>query len=136
VIGKDFRNQVIQLPHLTASVSSSRRRRCFPSTTTLAYCNTGKAAATDAKVYLQLPRYVVLISANAAYTRDKDGHYVFSLGSLAAGQCGNIQVQDSVVCDDPNIRGLTQCTKVWITPANGTSPAPEWDRSDNTLKAR
>jgi uncharacterized repeat protein (TIGR01451 family) len=127
---------VIQLPHLTASVSSSRRRRCFASTTTLAYCNTGQAAATDVKVHLQLPRYVVLVSANAAYTRDKDGHYVFSLGELEAGQCGNIQVRDSVVCNDPNIRGLTQCTKVWITPANGTTPTPEWDKSDITMKAR
>ncbi len=136
VTGKNFRDQVTRRAHLTASVTSTRRRRCFSSTTTLAYCNLGNAAATDAKVHLQLPLHVVLISADAAYTRDKDGHYVFSLGSLAARECGSIQVQDSVVCNDPNIRGLTQCTKVWITPANGTTPAPEWDRSDITLKAR
>ncbi len=136
VTGRDFSNQVILRPHLTAGVTSSRRRRCFPSTTTLSYCNIGNAAATDVKVHLQLPQHVVLVTASAPYTRDKDKNYVFNLGELKAGQCGNIQVQDSVVCNDPNIRGLTQCTSVWITPANGTTPDPGWDQSDITLKAR
>jgi len=58
------------------------------------------------------------------------------VGNLPAGRCGTIQVMDSVVCNDPDIRGLTQCTKVWITPANATTPAAGWDGSDVALKAK
>jgi uncharacterized repeat protein (TIGR01451 family) len=70
------------------------------------------------------------------YTVEGNKHYVFEIGKLAAGQCGAITVTDSVVCNDPDIRGLTQCTKVWLTPANPTYPGPDWDQSDVALKAR
>ena len=136
VTGKDFGNQVTLRPYLTASVASTRRRRCFPGNTTLTYCNSGSMAVADAKVHLELPPHVVLVSANAAYTIAPDKHLVFDVGTLAPNQCGSIQLTDSVVCDNPDIRGLTQCTKVWITPANATTPPPDWDGSDVTLKAR
>ena len=136
VTGKDFANRLDLRPHLTVSVASDRRRRCFTGITTIAYCNTGTVAATQAKVYLQLPPYVVPVSANARYTLDKDKNLVFDVGTLTAGACGSIQLTDSVVCNDPNIRGLTQCTKAWITPTNTRTPSPEWDRSDIVLKAR
>jgi hypothetical protein len=55
VTGKDFGNQVTLRPYLTASVGSTRRRRCFASNTTLSYCNTGSLAVADAKVHLELP---------------------------------------------------------------------------------
>jgi uncharacterized repeat protein (TIGR01451 family) len=134
--GKDFGNRVTLRPYLEAGVTSARRRRCFSSNTTLSYCNTGSLAAADVKVHLELPPHVVLVSASVPYTGAPDKHYVFEIGSLAVGQCGTIAVQDSVVCNDPNIRGLTQCTKVWITQAGAPAPSPDWDQSDVTLKAR
>jgi uncharacterized repeat protein (TIGR01451 family) len=136
VAGKDFGNQVTQRPYLTASVASTRRRRCFPANTTLSYCNAGSLPVANAKVHLELPPHVVLVSAGAPYTIAPDKHLVFNVGALAPNQCGTIQITDSVVCNNPDIRGLTQCTKVWITPANGTTPAAGWDGSDVTLKAK
>ena len=136
VTGKDFGNQVTLRPYLTASVASTRRRRCFPANTTLTYCNAGSLPVADAKVHLQLPPHVVLVGANASYTVAPDKHLVFDVGTLAPNGCGTIQVTDSVVCDNPDIRGLTQCTKVWITPANAATPAAGWDGSDITLKAK
>ncbi len=133
--GQDFANQLNLLPHLETSVSSSRRRRCFASTTTVSYANTGIAPAANAKVYVQLPPYVVLKSASAPFTRDKDGHYVFDAGTLAPDARGSITLQDSVACGDPAIRGLTQCTRAWITPANPTTPGDGWDQSEVHLKA-
>ncbi|MBD0256158.1 MAG: DUF11 domain-containing protein [Cytophagales bacterium] len=134
--GKDFGNRVTLRPYLTTSVVSTRRRRCFAANTTITYCNEGSLAAAGVKVHLELPEHVTLIGASFPYTRDKDQHYVFNVGNLPAGYCSTIQVKDSVVCNNPDIRGLTQCTKVWITPANATTPAPGWDQSDVTLKAR
>jgi uncharacterized repeat protein (TIGR01451 family) len=133
--GPDFANQFNLLPQLEVEVSSSRRRRCFASTTTVYYANTGTAPVAGAKVYVQLPPYVVLKSAGAPFTRDKDGHYVFDVGTLAPGARGSILLQDSVACGNPAIRGLTQCTRAWITPANPTAPGDGWDRSDVVLQA-
>jgi len=134
--GLYFGNQVTLQPYLEASVASARRRRCFPSHTTLSYCNAGTLEANGVQVHLELPPHVVLVSAGMPYTVAGDKHYVFDIGRLAAGQCGAITVTDSVVCDNPDIRGLTQCTKVWLTPANPTHPGPGWDGSDVALKAR
>jgi hypothetical protein len=136
VSGKNFANQIDRRPILLINVSSDRRRRCFTATTTVSYCNGGFGAAANVKVHVKLPPHVVLVSANAKYTLDGDKNLVFDVNTLAAGACGIIQLVDSVVCNDPNIRGLTQCTRAWITPANARTPGPEWDGSDIILKAR
>ncbi|SIR49937.1 hypothetical protein SAMN05421545_3934, partial [Pontibacter lucknowensis] len=46
--GPDFWNKVTLSPYLSVSVSSTRRRRCFESTTTVRYENAGFATAPDA----------------------------------------------------------------------------------------
>jgi hypothetical protein len=136
VAGKDFAVQTELRTRLSLSVSSDRRRRCFTGVTTITYVNTGTAAATQAKVYVTLPQHVVPVSATVPYTLDQDKNLVFDLGTVAADASGTIQLTDSVVCNDPGIRGLTQCTRAWITPANTRTPGPQWDGSDITLKAR
>jgi len=136
VSNKDFGNQITLQPYLTTNVTSDRRRRCFTSNTIISYCNSGNSPANDVKVYLQLPEYVVLVSTDMPFTIDKNNQYIFAIGTVKAGMCGEISVVDSVVCNNPNIRDLTQCTKVWITPSNGNPPSSDWDKSDITLKAR
>ncbi|CAA9271010.1 MAG: hypothetical protein AVDCRST_MAG56-3056 [uncultured Cytophagales bacterium] len=135
VAGYDFANQTAIAPLLSVGVSSDRRRRCFTSVTTVSYCNEGLAAAQNVRVHVQLPGHVALVGARQPYAKDREGNYVFTIGTLAAGSCGTIQLVDSVVCNDPAIRGLTQCTKAWITPVNDRTPGAGWDRSDVTLKA-
>ncbi|EJF10157.1 NHL repeat containing protein, partial [Pontibacter sp. BAB1700] len=120
----DFGNRVTLSPYLSVSVSSTRRRRCFESTTTVRYENAGFATAPDAKVYLQLPREVELLSADKPYTLLPDGSYEFSVGDLAAGQSGTITIEDLVTCGDESVRGLTVCTRAWITPSNNKPAEP------------
>ncbi|QHT70821.1 T9SS type A sorting domain-containing protein [Rhodocytophaga rosea] len=136
VVGKDFANQISIVPYLSVSVSSDRRRRCMTNNTTVTYCNNGTADATNVKVYVKLPEYVLLRSASLPYTQDNDSNYVFSIGSLAAQACGSIEIQDLVICDNFEIMGLTQCTKAWITPANDRTASDAWDQSDIHAKAR
>jgi hypothetical protein len=76
VAGQEFGNQVTLRPYLVATVGSTRRRRCFPSSTTLSYCNAGSLAVADAQVHLELPPHVVLIGADAPYTLAPDKHYL------------------------------------------------------------
>ncbi len=133
----NFANKVTLLPYLSANVNSNRRRRCFTSVTTIVYSNTGYADAANAKVYLELPKHVLLKSASKPYVLDKDSVYVFSIGTLKANESGSIQITDSVACVR-NITGLTACTKVWITPSNNYTLPPNspWDNSDITLSGK
>ncbi|MBD0257192.1 MAG: PQQ-binding-like beta-propeller repeat protein, partial [Cytophagales bacterium] len=134
VAGKDFANQTQVYPALSVSVSSSGRRRCFANTTVVEYRNTGNGPAQGVKVYVKLPRYVVPVAANVPYRFDGDKNLVFDAGTLIPGARYVIYLTDSVVCNSPGIVGLTQCTKVWITPENPRPAAPGWDRSDIALK--
>jgi uncharacterized repeat protein (TIGR01451 family) len=86
--GFDFSNKVIECQALQVDLSSNRRRRCFKNKTKIAYCNRGFASAPNAKVFVEMPEYVSLIIG-----------------------------VDSVQCIN-GIMGLTQCTKVRISPNN------------------
>ncbi|WP_207431517.1 DUF7619 domain-containing protein [Sabulibacter ruber] len=133
VKGPDFGNRVVSIPILNVSLSSNRRRRCFQNVTSVSYSNTGFATAYGARVTVQLPEYVSFISASAPYTRDHKGNYVFDVGNLQPSQRGIISITDSVSCADPNIRGLTVCTKAWITPGNTYPPNPAWNQANITV---
>jgi hypothetical protein len=67
---------------------------------------------------------VELKSADKPFSKQANGTYIFDVGSMAAGQHGIISIQDSVMCGDESIRGLTVCTKAWITPANNYTSTP------------
>ncbi|GGF11630.1 hypothetical protein GCM10011383_23520 [Hymenobacter cavernae] len=121
--GPDFGNLVSTKPFLRVNIASNRRRRCFRNTTTVSYSNSGYAAAPNATVTVAFPPEVVLVAAGAPYTRDAAGNYVFQVGTLLPNAAGTIVLQDSVVCGNPDLRGLTVCTKAWIAPLN-VYPAP------------
>ncbi|QHT68061.1 T9SS type A sorting domain-containing protein [Rhodocytophaga rosea] len=132
----DFANQVTLCPNLTVDVASDRRRRCLTSRTLLSYANTGFASAANVKVHVKFPAYVVPVSASKVYTITPDSVYVFDIGTLEVNQSGVITIMDSVLCGIPSIRGLTQCTKAWITPANTCLPTDsKWDKSYINLQA-
>ncbi|ALD21537.1 IPT/TIG domain-containing protein [Hymenobacter sp. DG25A] len=120
-VGPDFGNQVTLSPYLSVNITSNRRRRCFRNVTTVSYSNRGYSVSEPAFVTVALPPQVAFISASLPYERNEAGQYVFAVGSLKPGQQDNIIIQDSVVCGDESIRGLTVCTKAWITPPNVTS---------------
>ena len=129
VQGPEFGNQVSTTSYLSVSVASRRRRRCFRSTTTVDYANTGFAPAANAQVTVQMPEHVLFISADVPHSRDARGNYVFAVGTLQPNQRGFITIQDSVACGNPAIRGLTVCTTAWITPANTYPVPPGWNRA-------
>jgi uncharacterized repeat protein (TIGR01451 family) len=132
----NFGNYITLCPFLNVQIASDRRRRCFRGTTTITYTNTGSGSASDVKVHVKFPSYVIPIKADKAYTLTSDSVYIFDIGTLDASRSGRISITDSVICGISSIRGLTQCTKVWITPANSCLPPnPQWDKSDISLQA-
>lgn len=134
--GPDFGNQVSTAPFLSVAVASNRRRRCFRNVTIISYTNTGFAGATNGKVIVQLPEYVSFISATIPHTRDGKGNYIFEVGELQPNQRGAITITDSVSCADPAIRGLTVCTKAWITPANSYPVPANWNQAEISVTGK
>ncbi|KAA3437739.1 IPT/TIG domain-containing protein [Rufibacter hautae] len=130
VAGPNIGLNIKLTPFLNVNVSSSLRRRCFQNVTTVAYSNSGFAPAQNAQVKLQLPPEVIFISASLPHYQDHKGNYVFEVGDLKPGQQGTISIIDSVSCDDPSIRGLTVCTKAWITPANAKPEPASWNKAE------
>lgn len=133
--GFNFYLDALQCPYLSVDVSSTLRRRCFQNNTYVEYCNVGFADTNNVSVFVELPEYVHLISADHAYTVDANGVYEFFIGSLAAGECGTIHIIDSVACDT-GIVGLVQCYHAWITPPNSCVEGADtsnnsgvWDQS-------
>ncbi|RDC64426.1 DUF7619 domain-containing protein [Adhaeribacter pallidiroseus] len=136
VNGLNFGNQVSSNSILNVEVASNRRRRCFRNTTMVTYANTGFATSQNAKVMVQLPEFVHFISANAEYTQDSKGNYIFAVGVLQPNQRGTITIIDSVSCNDPSIRGLTVCTKAWITPANTYTTPSNWNKAEISVTGK
>jgi len=138
--GINFFNDVLECPYLTVDITSNRRRRCVQNNTVVRYCNEGFAAASNVEVFVEMPQYVHFISADYPYTVDANGNYVFNIGNLATGQCGTINIVDSVACVS-GITGLVQCTRAWVTPANNcvdstlVNPNDPWDRSSMSVSA-
>ncbi len=131
--GFNFYNTLIDCPKLNVDIMCNRRRRCFKNQTYINYSNDGYVAESNVQLVVEFPEYVHLVSTNRLYTIDGAGRYVFDIGSLAAGEAGQLNIIDSVACEN-NISGLTQCTRVWITPSNEClnnldSAILEWDKS-------
>lgn len=96
-------------------------RPCSRDVITLRYCNQGYAPASNVVAHVKLPAYISLKSSSHPYTFNaSDSTYTFDIGTLEAGHCGTITIQDSVSCTAP--LGSEQCIKAWLTPGNALAP--------------
>ncbi|UOQ53567.1 DUF7619 domain-containing protein [Hymenobacter cellulosivorans] len=132
----DFGHELNATPYLTTQVSSGRRRRCAPGATVVTYANLGMVTAPGAQVLVKLPRYVVLRAASHPYTMQTDSTLLFSVGTLKPGQGGSITIQDSVACGNPDIRGLTVCTRAWITPQVVLTRPAGWNQASLQVRGK
>ena len=133
----NFANQVNECYVLSVNVSSNRRRRCFNNNTSIEYCNNGLALANNVEVFVEFPEYLNLVKANKMFTNIGKNIYRFDIGTLQAGECGSINITDSVSCEN-GIMGITQCTKAWILPLNDClhnlqDTSTVWDKSIITV---
>lgn len=134
--GFDFGLEIEECPLLLVDVSSTIRRPCFKSTTTIAYRNDGFADQTNIEIFLELPDSMVALSASQSYSTNSSGQFVFFIDTLKPGQSGTINILDSMFCDFTLIN-TQACTKAWINPANNCynnllDPTP-WDSSNIVL---
>ncbi|WP_338766396.1 T9SS type A sorting domain-containing protein [Bernardetia sp. ABR2-2B] len=124
----NFGFKVLPCSYLTVDITNQRRRRCFMSSTTVEYKNQGFATAQNVEVKVDYPDYIFPVSSVPSWTRKEGNSYFFDIGSLDAGNIEKIILQDSVVCGIEQIRGLTQCVKATISPANSCQ---DWTDNEN-----
>ena len=120
---------------LSVELSKTRMRRCFRNATSIIYRNYGSQEEYNAKIYIDYPEYVSLVSASQLYSTVNSSNkiYVFTIDTVKAFSEHTISLIDSVMCGDEDIRGYTQCIRTWITPKSNctqTKSSIIWDESD------
>ncbi|MBC7383350.1 MAG: T9SS type A sorting domain-containing protein [Bacteroidia bacterium] len=135
--GFDFGLDYSPCPLLRVDIASDRRRRCYRNNTKVYYTNEGFAPANNVQIRVKYDKYITPLSSDFAYSYGADSSLTFIIGTILAGQKGVIHIVDSVACIN-GIKGLTQCTKAWIIPANqcliDSTTGPGWDGSEIKVK--
>lgn len=107
---------LVSCPIIDVTVASDRLRRCFPSTYEVDYCNTGTVVAIDGYIDLTLDPFLILDSAEVAYTEVADQVYRFEVGTVELGECGQFQVYTTLSCDQSIPLGQVHCVEASSFP--------------------
>ncbi len=124
----------LECTHLSTSISGAIKRRCFPSKTTIGYCNGGSLPSGATTLTVDYPQYLVPLSSIPMWSSNENGVLTYDFDGIKANECGSIIVLDSVVCGIEVIRGLTQCIKSRIGPSEYCAAiSSEWDQVELEL---
>ncbi len=106
--------QKASCPYLRVHSSNWFLRRCFESRYTITWCNDGTAAAPDAYAEVTLDSFFQFVSASLPVSSVNGNTLRFDLGTLAPGQCGNLELYVKVSCDAT--LGQIHCLTTHIFP--------------------
>ena len=132
----DFINEELSCPLLSVEVTSGEKEPCTSGITVIKYCNYGAVAADSVSIAYSAPSYSIITSSSHTYSYDpQSSSYTFFIGEVPAGDCGYIQVLDSIYCD-PSLSGENMCVWADISP-KPSCPSTNygWDGSDLEVQA-
>ncbi|BDS09869.1 T9SS type A sorting domain-containing protein [Aureispira anguillae] len=111
----DFPLEVLALcPVMNVDVSAPLLRQIVPSVYSIQYCNTGTEAAQNAEITVEIDTFLNILNFSQAPTSQNGNNYVFNIGTVGIGDCGNLYI--TVQVDTSAILGQTHCLEVSITP--------------------
>jgi uncharacterized repeat protein (TIGR01451 family) len=120
--------------YLTISVGSGRLRRCFRGNATVQYANLGNASANEAEIKVVVPPFVIPLSSQPMWSSRHKDTLIYQLGTLSAGETGQIILQDSIACVGVEYNGLSQCFYAVISPQSDCFvPSNLWDGATISL---
>ncbi|MCG8331358.1 MAG: T9SS type A sorting domain-containing protein [Chitinophagales bacterium] len=122
-------------PNLIVNTSAPFLRRCFESTYTVNYCNTGTVLAEDAYIEVELDAALSFIAATLLPSSIQGQLLRFDVGSIDVGQCGDFQITVLVGCDDV-LLGQTHCTTASIYPNEPCTTSADWSGASLEVDAR
>lgn len=130
-LGKNFINQTFDCPRLDLKILEPRFRLCSRSYIELQYQNDGVADQPNARIHLNLPEEIRILSATKPYTKLPDSSYVFDLGNLPAGRWGKIRIEDTIGCPTQPDSMARACYSARIEPlslcSNINPTSIQWD---------
>jgi len=126
---------LVDCPNLVVNISAPFLRRCFESTYTVNYCNTGTVLAQDAYIEVELDPELDYVSATLSPSSIQGQLLRFDLGSVDMGECGDFQITVEVNCEGV-LLGQTHCTTATIYPNTPCTIPPEWSGASLEADAR
>lgn len=117
-----FVNEAELCPYLALSITSTRRRRCFPGSTMIILCNEGQEDAQNVELFVQLPETLIPTNFSSAYQQINSSTYLLSIPSLASKSCDTLIISDTVSCADIQFLGQDACVSAWTNPGNEAYP--------------
>lgn len=106
---------LVDCPFMQIDISSTNFRICDTTTLYFQYCNNGTAIAEDAQVEVFLPPELTFLNAAIEPTVVTDSSYVFSVGDLGINECGILEVNTLIICDEEFLF-QTVCVRALVTP--------------------
>lgn len=131
--GNNFINQTFDCPRLDLKITQPRFRLCSRTSFSIEYANDGVAPQPNARIRLNLPEEIKILSASKPFIKDTDSSYVFDLGTLQPGQHGSITTIDTIACPVTPDSLARACFSARIEPlslCSNINPASiNWDGS-------
>ncbi len=116
----DFANQIDETcPYLEVDISTNFLIPCESSVYHVNYCNYGKEA-TVGEVNLQLDEWLIFESSTITPSSINGNNYVFSVPSIAPGECGKFELTVQLDCDV--LVGKTHAIQAEISPNEICAP--------------
>lgn len=112
-------------PRNEIDVTTPVLRRCADNTYYIRYCNSGTIPSLDTKVAVALDPALTLTGSSLTAIPQGDNIYLFNLGTLNNGDCGNFTVTAFLNCDTET--GQTHCVTAQISPQEFCENNSGWD---------
>lgn len=122
-------------PLLEVDLSTPFLRRCYENQYAVRYCNDGTVLAEDAQVEVTLDEYLIVNGTTPIDWTSQDGNtYLFDVGDLDVGDCGEFYINVTVDCDSTYL-GQTHCSEAHIYPDSLCFPTNNWSGASIELSA-
>ncbi len=126
---------MVDCPDLVVNISAPFLRRCFESTYTVNYCNTGTALAEDAYIEVELDSELDYTSSTLVPSTVQGQVLRFDIGDIDRGQCGEFKITVEVNCEGV-LLGQAHCTTATIFPNTPCVSSSAWSGASVEVEAR
>lgn len=121
-------------PRNEVDVMTPILRRCSDNVYQVRYCNSGTVPSLNTQIEVTLDPYLTLTGSSISAIPQGNNVYLFNLGTLNNGDCGNFTVTAYLNCDDTQT-GQTHCVSAKISPHDFCGTNSGWDGAIIAAKA-
>ncbi len=121
-------------PRNEVDVMTPVLRRCSDNTYSIRYCNSGTVPSLNTQVEVTLDPFLSFSNSSINAIPQGGNVYLFNLGTVNNGDCGDFTVTAFLNCDDTQV-GQTHCVTAKIAPNTFCGSNTGWDGAIIAAKA-